>query len=59
MPSECLSLTFTVPVSVGLDSFDLICTTCFQVLYAEDENINEMPKHWWLAARCEGKCLLA
>lgn len=39
--------------------FDLICTTCFQVLHTGDGNINEMPKRRWLAGRCEEKCLLS
>lgn len=45
----------TVLFSVSLGSFDLVCTECFQVLDAEDGNINEMPKQCWLAGLCEQK----
>lgn len=53
-PAEYIHLLFTVHFSDSQDNLDIIFTTCFPVLHMGDENINEMPEHWWLTG-CWGE----
>lgn len=53
-PAEDISLSCSLHFSVSQDNLDIIFTTCFPVLHTGDENINEMPDHWWLTG-CWGE----